>query len=522
MKSSQVKNGIIAIILSIYCMNGISQVTPKPPTIKYVSVDPVTNDITIAWYKSPEIKIDSLFISHIVQKSPSIQGQPIYYTKLNTDSSYTVNVLKIASIGTSTVKNALSFAIDSKLSGVSSTNMRFYQTTIYATAVFNKCPSRCDISWTKYHGTKSDGTPIVVNSYTIYKAEVGGNRVVGTVTGADSTFSHYFTQGSGQFDYYIEAEITDVNGHPQKSTSNLASTNVILQKYPTFIYGNYSQVNTDNSLKLSFSVDLNSDITHYKLYKSQQHDGPYVELPYCDVASAAKRELILYDTTKGVALNRCFYKLCAINSCGDTILSSNILSNIVVTAEKGDNSNLLSWIGFYEWPKGIKRYELYRSIDKDQPFLLLTESDVSQNNYSYTDVMNILSGKGNNQCYFVEAYPNEEQPYVQNKSVSNTACITQEDRIFIPDAFNPVSKVAANRKFRPVVAFVNTSTYQFTVYNRLSEAIFTTNDPTASWDGTFKNSMVPEGTYIYDVKYKNSEDKTIEKRGTFFVIFNEK
>jgi gliding motility-associated-like protein len=132
-----------------------------------------------------------------------------------------------------------------------------------------------------------------------------------------------------------------------------------------------------------------------------------------------------------------------------------------------------------------------------------------------------VSGNGSEQCYYAIAIPAGVKN-VSIKSISNKVCIKQEDKLFIPDAFNPLSKIDANKTFRPIVAYINTSTYKFTIFNRLSEPIFQTSDINKAWDGTVKGEMVAEGTYIYDVKYKNSDGKSIEKRGTFYVVFNEK
>jgi len=524
MKLSQVKYSLLAILFSVNCLN--TKAVVLPPTIKFVSIDPLTNNITISWYKSLETNVDSLFITHLIKTTPSPKGAPkiLYYTQYNTDNSYTVNVLQIPAVGTSTIKGVLSFAIDAKKSGQSSTNLSFYHSTIFATATFQNCPNRNLISWKKYYGTKPDinGNPIkiIVNKYNIYKAEISGNVLIGSVSGNDSIFYHSISQGNGQFDYFVEAELVDAKGVVQKSTSNLASTNVILPKFPSFLTGNTSEVLTNDSLKLSFNVDFNSDISQYRLFKSDQLKGTYSAVNFGYKMVNAWKQILYYDTTKSVGLTQSFYKLSAVDDCGDTVMITNVISNIVLTAEKSGSSNVISWVGFYEWPLGINRYELYRSIDKQEPYLTNTENNVSGNVFTFTDVMDLLSGKGNEQCYYVTAIPNEE-PSGKIFSKSNKVCIKQEDRVFIPDAFNPVSKVVANKTFRPIIAFVNTDNYQFSVYNRLGEKIFATNDPNVGWDGLFKNEMVAEGSYIYYVKYNNSDGNPEEKRGTFFVVFSE-
>ena len=515
MKLSLVKLSFVTFITVLLFHTGNAQQI-QPPSLKYVSVDPLTDNVTIAWYASPEANVDSLLISHITTTKPSVSGAILHYVKPNIDGSYTVNVSKIVSIGTNTVLSPLSFSIDAIVGGVQSTNLGNYQTTIFARSTFQNCPLQNIISWTKYKG---NGTQ--VNKYNIYKLDSVSSTLLGSVPATDTSFSHVLNGlGNGTYTYFVEAVLFDVKSAAQTSTSNKTSISVVLPNYPTSITGKYSQVIANDSIKLVFGVGY-YDIRHYQVYTSDSLAGPYLPTKWGDERKTTKSELIFYDHDSGTVFKKKYYKLNAISPCGDIVASSNVISNIILFANKATNANEIIWSNYESWDKGIDRYELSRSIDNANPApVLYIEREVAQKSYSFTDNLEVLAGAGNEQCYYVIAYPlKEKDPLI--KSISNTSCIKQDDRIFIPDAFNPVSKVLGNKVFRPFIAYIRDNVYELSIYNRLSENVFTTTDPTKGWDGMFKNELVAEGTYVYHIKYKNADNKIIEKRGVLYVIFNE-
>jgi len=512
MKLLQVKKLVLAILVIASTLNLFGQ---NPPSIKYVSVNPLNDKITIAWYHN-QLNVDSFQLSYIISYSP-LWSKIVKNFKI-TDSVYTFSVSEIPWVGTSTVQSSIGLVLGSFAGGSVTTQNFLNQKTIYVTSKFQDCPVKNILTWTKYKANN-----VTVNKYNIYKSVAGVSTFLGTVPATDSTYEHIITSGAGSYSYYIEGEITDVKGNPQKTTSNMTSSKVVLPKYPDLMYGNYTQVVNNNNIKLNFTIDLNSDIKHYKVFVSDKINGKYTAIPWTDVPVVANAELVFNDTTTGCALKQNYYKLYALNVCNDTVKSSNIVSNILLSIQKSDNANVLDWNNFYLCPTGVKKYDLFRSIDKEEAYSIFTDLDVENTEYQYTDNLELVTGPGNEQCYYVEALPTIYYSYkTKSNCISNMVCLRQEDRSFIPDAFNPVSKVVVNRTFRPIITFVDKSTYQFTVFNRLSERIFTTNDPNVAWDGKFKNEYVAEGTYIYDLKYKNAEGKIVEKRNTFFVVYNDK
>ena len=45
------------------------------------------------------------------------------------------------------------------------------------------------------------------------------------------------------------------------------------------------------------------------------------------------------------------------------------------------------------------------------------------------------------------------------------------------------------------------SRYELSVFNRWGERIFNSTETERAWDGTYKDKPVPDGTYVYVLRY---------------------
>jgi len=487
----------------------------EPPQIAYVSVDPATEKITVAWYKSPETNVNFLRLSIVTNDNgQTISGETIKDFTQNTDNEYSFSIDNVSSITSTQINKSYLFAIAASLGSSISPNYINGHSTIFTTVKFTTCPNKMSISWTKYKGYGA-----TVAKYNIYDFNNGAPELVGSVAGDQSTFDYEVTEGNGESCYYVEAEMTDLKGIAHKSTSNKACAQVKLPVLPAYLVADYATVANDNQIDLSFSIDTSSDITHYILARSDKPKGPYLTVDSGDFKTVKTPQLTYSAKGDSIALKLNYYKIYAIGECGDTVLASNAASNIVLNIKESAKSNDLGWTGYYEWPGGVKVYEVYRSVD-DGAFEDIHHEKLNDDSITYRDMIEQLAQDGQKVCYYVVAYP--ENPKNPNaKSTSNQRCVTRESRVFIPDAFNPSSPVAENRLFKPVVAFINLGKYEFKVFNRWNELVFHTQKTTEAWDGTYKSKMASEGTYIYYLKYENEKGTTVEKHGTFNLIFNE-
>jgi len=75
--------------------------------------------------------------------------------------------------------------------------------------------------------------------------------------------------------------------------------------------------------------------------------------------------------------------------------------------------------------------------------------------------------------------------------------------IYIPNTFTPDGN-EFNNDFNAKFA-LEVLDWEFKIYNRWGELLYTTTDPLYGWDGTYKGKLVQEGVYAYVLRYVSCE-----------------
>ena len=91
-----------------------------------------------------------------------------------------------------------------------------------------------------------------------------------------------------------------------------------------------------------------------------------------------------------------------------------------------------------------------------------------------------------------------------------------DEAVFIPNAFTPNGD-GINDIFRIPPENKNVLV-RFTIYNRYGQLVFSTDDNSKGWDGTFKNKQQPMGVYVYDLIMKGHTGKKLKSKGEFVLI----
>ena len=81
-------------------------------------------------------------------------------------------------------------------------------------------------------------------------------------------------------------------------------------------------------------------------------------------------------------------------------------------------------------------------------------------------------------------------------SIDNCDCY-----VYVPNAFTPDNNTI-NDVFHPIYEcdFLN---YELLIFNRWGMLLFESEDPTISWNGMYRGSVVPTGVYVYSLKYSS-------------------
>ncbi|MCB9241704.1 MAG: gliding motility-associated C-terminal domain-containing protein [Flavobacteriales bacterium] len=81
-----------------------------------------------------------------------------------------------------------------------------------------------------------------------------------------------------------------------------------------------------------------------------------------------------------------------------------------------------------------------------------------------------------------------------------SGCISYQ---FIPSSFTPNGD-GLNEVFKPTL--VNFENYELEIFNRWGERLFGTHDVNVGWDGTYNGNPVPEGVYLYRMRFIATEN----------------
>ena len=99
-------------------------------------------------------------------------------------------------------------------------------------------------------------------------------------------------------------------------------------------------------------------------------------------------------------------------------------------------------------------------------------------------------------------------------TISKVVFIKDEILFYVPNSFTP-----DNNKFNDTFLPVFTSgfdpqRYNLLIYSRWGEVLFESNNAKVGWDGTYGGKIVPDGTYIWQIRFKSSQvDKPEIHRG---------
>lgn len=88
--------------------------------------------------------------------------------------------------------------------------------------------------------------------------------------------------------------------------------------------------------------------------------------------------------------------------------------------------------------------------------------------------------------------------------------------MIVPNAFTP-NHDGRNDVLRPL-GLIPPGSRSFMIFNRYGQKVFETTDFSKGWDGTIKGIEQSTGTYVWLLRYTNSEGKIITQKGTTVLI----
>lgn len=199
------------------------------------------------------------------------------------------------------------------------------------------------------------------------------------------------------------------------------------------------------------------------------------------------------------------YKVAFVDECGSI---SELSPPFCTTFLSEANRNQLMWTGQTPFADtGVDTYEV-QSYDETTN----TPSTVTSRSSTQLTYLPDLSGFEEEAKFRIKIIAPDG-----SESYSNTYTIPLIVKLLLPDAFTP-NNDTINDKLELKGTFRRIADFDFQIYNRWGNPVFTSNDPLKSWDGNFQGASLPIDTYTYKIYAKLTDGSEINKTGKFLLM----
>lgn len=91
-----------------------------------------------------------------------------------------------------------------------------------------------------------------------------------------------------------------------------------------------------------------------------------------------------------------------------------------------------------------------------------------------------------------------------------------ESSLFLPNVFVPNDP--NNALFCPIGSYLDSEVYEFDIYNRMGLLVFSSSRLGECWDGTYCGNPVPQGAYVYRIRYRTNQNREKIVVGTVLLL----
>jgi hypothetical protein len=481
--------------------------TPIKPVLYNVTVDPESGYVIITWYPTPSIDIIEYY--KVVESQAPIAGQPPVVTEISfpIDKDATSYIITTGDCHSRSVGYSVVAVNDIGIGplGIFRSLYDDADSTIFLESDFDSCQSAISLSWNDYNTWRGS-----IAEYNIYR-RVGQSIYEKLYTFEEGTneFTIPNVEPNQAYDLFVEA----VHNDGRKSTSNRITVITEMSEVPGFINADYATLGSGNTIDISFTMDAIPGNVRYNLLRSDNFDGTYNVIKTLETAGSGIQYTDQIPFTSGVY----FYRLEALNNCGNAVTQSNAGNNIILNGILTDRVASMDWNEYRDWLGGVEQYELIRKTGRDNP--IMDTINLTSGITAYDDNLNVLIDYENPNeglvCYTVRARENTNIHGIQGISLSNQVCFSINPEVRIPNAFIPNDAEVVNQVFEPVFSFLPEH-YEITIFNRLGTKVWEGSEP---WDGKVNGKYVPEGVYLYYIRVFSFSAKITEYNGKVTVLY---
>ena len=470
------------------------KIVPTIPVIEYVSIDTLTNEVTISWNENPQKDTYGYVVYTLDENNFLIEIDTVWGID-NTSYTHLPD-------GDGTFEYSVA-AFDSCFTDVTPpTHQTSAKATVHRTmllrSAIDACEGEISFNWTSYIGFDS------IAVYEVWgKREEGDWEVLATTNELTTTFNYEFGTS------YIYA-IRAVSG----TTGFYSFSNTINQAFEAsaaldLSYLSVASVEGEGVL-LQYYISEDEAINYVEFERYNQRLAIYETIAE---ATTIQEEIEYYDQDVEVNRRTYRYRVVVYDTCDQILSISNEAETIFLEAitDEAAMTHTLQWSPYSEYMGDVVRYRVFRGIDGEFDPTPIAETSPTYRMVmdTVTDLVEISTGKT---CYLVEAIPGDNEFGIRNRSKSNIICPVLPPLIYIPNAF---SLGGQNPIFKPETRLRQFRDYRFTIFDRYGQEIYHTNDPNEGWDGRIKgtNEFAKEGMYIYRLAIRDGNNQEVLRHG---------
>ncbi|MEM7656545.1 MAG: PKD domain-containing protein, partial [Bacteroidota bacterium] len=361
--------------------------------------------------------------------------------------------------------------------------------TVEATAT--PLPTQIVVEWNPYQGWP-------VSQYEVYKVNDYGPlnvSFVGVVPGNVTRFSEPFGDCFNEINYRILAIGENPMQISWSDTTQAAGETGVVGSPPEAIR---VTVERDTFTLLEWKpIDMRG-LSSVRIERSV--NGGDFELR----ASLPGGEISFQDRDVRVDDNSYGYRLTAIDSCGNVTPQTAEQHSILLNVDKDENTNVLTWTPYRDWPLGVENY--YVQIFNDTIQRWETVVDLTGNVTRFEDQITELDQ--GIYCYRILATRTGDTDVV---SYSNEDCIRVETSVHGPNAFTPNGD-GINDEF--MMKGWHVASMNLQIFSRWGVKVFESNSIDEGWDGTFRGKQVEEGVYVYVARGVGNNGSVYVRKGS--------
>jgi gliding motility-associated-like protein len=486
-------------------------VPPQIPVVSSVTVDHLTNDVVLNWVQNPSEDTQAYIAYECTGNTLDILD-----TIQGINNLTFTDILASPNVGPQCYSLA---AFDTCFTGSgynTSPTADICNCTIFLPSIsYGMCEEQIDFSWTAYTGWEAGVDFYIIHHAFVPEPLPPPSSIVfaplDTVAGLQLSYVHLNPTTVGYNVYYIEAVAF---GTGFRSVSNIQAVLTPYPVPPDYVYLSNASVTDQNEVTVTLEIDPTLTEHYYLLERYDLNGGNWDEVITESTSNSALLDIKDIDVETDVFPYE--YRVITENLCGDIVDTTNLGITILQQgfASTEQIKNILTWTPYGNWEQGIEKYRVHRRIGETGPDVVVAE--LSPGLLVYEDDVSTLLYTDGQFCYTIEAV---EIPStllgISHSSFSNELCLSQEPKIWIPNAF---VVDGFNNTFRPVISFADFQNYKMSIFSRWGDIIYETNDINAPWDGTMNGKLVQEGSYAYFISVEDGKGRAYDQSGYVLMI----